>query len=65
LIFGLLDLTSVRMIVGIALLIGGVVLAGSSRASTEQLKLSLRQIEAERNATIDALGFVQFGDQDD
>jgi O-antigen ligase len=63
--FGLLDLTSVRMIAGIALAIGGVVLVGSSRASTEQLELSLKQIEVERNAAIDALGLVQFGDQDD
>src|SRR5271166_1625528 len=38
---GLIDFTPVRMIVGIALAIGGVVLTGSSRASTEQLMLSL------------------------
>ena len=65
LIFGLLDLTPVRMIVGIALAIGGVVLVGSSRASTEQFEFSLKQIEGERNAAIDALGLVQFGNQDD
>jgi hypothetical protein len=56
---GLIDFTPVRMIVGIALAIGGVVLTGSSRASTEQLILSLKRTEEERSATIDALELVQ------
>ena len=39
---GALDFTPVRMIVAFALAIGGIVLSGSSRASTEQLERSLR-----------------------
>ena len=60
---GLLDFTPARMIVGIALAIGGVVLMGSSRSSTEQLELTLRRTEAERNAAIDTLELVQLGDR--
>jgi O-antigen ligase len=60
---GLLDFTPVRMIVGIALAIGGVVLMGSSRSSTEQLELTLKRTEGERNAAIDALELVQLGDR--
>jgi hypothetical protein len=62
LMVGLLDFTPVRMIVGIALAIGGVVLMGSSRASTEQLELTLKRTEGERIAAIDALELVQLGD---
>ena len=46
---GLLTFTPVRMIVGVALAISGVVLMGSSRASTEQLTLSLKRMEGERS----------------
>jgi hypothetical protein len=60
---GLIDFTPVRMIVGIALAIGGVVLTGSSRASTEQLMLSLKRTEEERSAAIDALELVQIPDR--
>jgi hypothetical protein len=63
LMVGLLDFTPVRMIVGIALGIGGVVLMGSSRSSTEQLELALKRTEAERIAAIDALELVQLGDR--
>ena len=59
LMLGLLDFTPVRMIVGIALAIGGTVLTGSSSASTEQLTLSLKRTESERNAAIDSLNLVQ------
>ena len=59
---GLTNLTPARMIVGIALAIGGVVLMGSSRASTEQLMLSLKRTEGERSAAIDALQLVQVQD---
>ena len=59
----LINFTPVRMIVGIALAIGGVVLTGSSRASTEQLMLSLKQTEEERSAAIDALELVQLPDR--
>ncbi len=60
---GLIDFTPVRMIVGIALAIGGVVLTGSSRASTEQLMLSLKRTEEERSAAIDALELIQLPDR--
>ena len=63
LMVGLLDFTPVRMIVGIALGIGGVVLMGSSRSSTEQLELALKRTEGERIAAIDALELVQLGDR--
>ncbi len=58
---GLMTFTPVRMIVGLALAIGGVVLTGSSRASTEQLELSLKQTEKERSAAIDGLELVRVG----
>jgi hypothetical protein len=62
-ILGLASLTPVRMIMGIALAIGGVVLTGSSRASTEQLMLSLKRTEGERSAAIDTLRLVQVPDR--
>src|ERR1700723_4037681 len=62
LVLGLATVTPVRMIVGIAVGIGGLVLMGSSVGSTKQFELSLKQTEDERNAGIDALGFVDLGD---
>lgn len=62
LVIGLIDFTPVRMIVALALAIGGVVLSGSSRSSTEQLERSLRRLEAERNAAIDGAELFQFGE---
>jgi hypothetical protein len=59
---GLIDFTPVRMIVGLALAIGGVVLTGSSRASTQQLEFLLKQTEKERSAAIDDLELIQAGD---
>ena len=59
---GLATVTPLRMIVGIAVGLGGLVLMGSSVGSTEQLELSLKQTENERNAAIDALEFVDLGD---
>ena len=59
---GLATVTPVRMIVGIALGLGGLVLMGSSVGSTEQLERSLKQTEDERNAAIDALELVDLGD---
>jgi len=61
LIIGLLRFTPTAMIVGIALGVGGVVLMGSSKASTEELELSLRRTEATRSAAIDALELVEIG----
>ena len=62
LIVGLAVFTPVRMIVGISLGLGGLVLMGSSVGSTKQLELSLKRTEDERNAAIDALEFVELGD---
>jgi hypothetical protein len=59
---GLATVTPVRLIVGIAVGLGGLVLMGSSVGSTKQLELSLKQTEDERNAAIDALEFVDLGD---
>ena len=62
LVLGLATVTPVRMIVGIAAGLGGLVLMGSSVGSTEQLERSLKQTEDERNAAIDALELVDLGD---
>lgn len=61
---GLLNYTPARMIVALALAIGGLVLMGSSRASTEELERSLKRTEAERIAAIDALDLVPVGERD-
>jgi hypothetical protein len=52
---GIPDFTPARTVVAIALAIGGVVLMGSSKSSTEQLERALREAEDERNAEIDSL----------
>jgi len=62
LILGLSIFTPIRMIVGISLGLGGLVLMGSSVGSTRQLELSLKRTEDERNAAIDALQLVQLSD---
>jgi hypothetical protein len=59
---GLVTVMPVRMIVGIVIGLGGLVLMGSSVGSTKQLELSLKRTEDERNAAIDALKFVDLGD---
>jgi len=59
LMLGLPSYTPVRMIAGVTLALGGLVLMGSSKASTEQLELLLKRMEGERNAAIDALELVQ------
>jgi hypothetical protein len=61
LLLGLLRFTPSEMIIGIALGIGGLVLMGSSKASTEELELLLKQSEEERNAAIDALDLAHSG----
>ena len=63
LMLGLMTFTPVRMIIAIALAIGGLVLMGSSRTSTEELISSLKRTEAERSAAIDDLELVQLGDR--
>jgi hypothetical protein len=62
LVLGLATVTPIRMIAGIAVGLGGLVLMGSSVGSTKQLELSLKQTEDERNAAIDALEYVDLGD---
>jgi len=61
LMLGVATVTLGRIIVGISVALGGLVLMGSSVGSTKQLELSLKKTEAERNAAIDALEFVEFG----
>ena len=61
-ILGFVDYTPARVLVAFALAIGGMVLMGSSRSSTEELERGLKQAEAERMAAIDALELVQVGD---
>jgi hypothetical protein len=61
LLLGLLRFTPSGMIIGIALGIGGLVLMGSSKASTEQMEFLLKRTGGERNAAIDALRLVQRG----
>ena len=61
-VFGLVAYTPTRVLVALALAIGGIVLMGSSRSSTEELERALKQAEAERMAAIDALELVQVGD---
>ena len=63
LMLGLMTFTPVRMIIAIALAVGGLVLMGSSRTSTEELISSLKRTEAERSAAIDDLKLVQLGDR--
>ena len=62
LILGLVAFTPARVLVALALAIGGIVLMGSSRSSTEQLERSLERAEAQRNAAIDALGLTPAGE---
>jgi hypothetical protein len=62
LILGLAIVTPIRMIVGVTLALGGLVLMGSSVGSTRQLQLSLKRTEDERIAAIDALKLVELGD---
>lgn len=64
LLFGLVAFTPARVVVALALLIGGVVLAGSSKSSTGELERSLARAEDERNVAIDALGLVTAGEVD-
>ena len=59
---GLLDFTPARTIFALALAIGGMVLSGSSRATTEELRRALSGAEAERNAAIDALPLIDLGE---
>jgi hypothetical protein len=61
-VLGLVAYSPTRVIVAFALTIGGMVLTGSSRSSTEELERALKRTEAERIAAIDALNLVQVGE---
>jgi undecaprenyl pyrophosphate phosphatase UppP len=61
-ILGLVDYTPARVLVAFALAIGGMVLMGSSRSSTEELERATKKAEVERMAAIGALDLVQVGD---
>lgn len=62
LLVGVVDFAPTRMIVAIALTVGGVVLAGSSRSSTDELEGALRLVEAERKAAIEGAEFIELGE---
>ena len=59
---GVFAFAPARVVFALALMIGGVVFAGSSKSSTEQLEGSLARAERERNAAIDALALVTAGE---
>jgi hypothetical protein len=65
LILGAFIFSPARVLVALVLMIGGVVLAGSSKSSTEQLERTLAAAEAERNAAIDALDLAPAGGRGD
>lgn len=54
--FGLIVFTPARVLLALALLIGGLVLTGSSKSSTDELEGSLASAQAQRNEAIDTLG---------
>ena len=53
---------TVILILGISVALGGLVLAGSSVGSTKQFERALKRTEAERNAAIDGLAFIEVDD---
>jgi hypothetical protein len=61
-LIGMVAFTPTRTVVGVVLAIGGMVLSGSSRATSEELGRALARVEAERNAAIDGLDLVDLGD---
>ena len=62
-LFGVVGFTPTLTILGLALAIGGMVLSGSSRATTQELERALTEAETERNATIDSLDLVDLGEE--
>ena len=55
---GLFGLGAAALTGGVALAVGGVVLSGSSKASTDELRGALRDAEAARSTAIDGLWLV-------
>jgi hypothetical protein len=62
-VLSVVDYSPTRVIVAFALAVGGMVLMGSSRSSTEELERALKQAEGERIAAIDALDLVDLSDR--
>jgi hypothetical protein len=60
-LIGLVAFTPARIVIALALAIGGMVLSGSSRATTDELRRALARVEAARNAAIDGLELVDPG----
>jgi O-antigen ligase len=61
-LIGLVAFTPARTVFALALAIGGMVLSGSSRATTEELTRALSRVEAARNAAIDSLDLANPGE---
>jgi hypothetical protein len=60
-LIGLVAFTPARVVIALALAIGGMVLSGSSRATTDELRRALARAEAARNTAIDGLDLVNPG----
>jgi hypothetical protein len=60
-LIGVVGFTPARVVIALALAIGGMVLSGSSRATTDELRRALARVEAARNAAIDGLELVDLG----
>ena len=61
-VLGLLEFTPARAVAAIALAIGGMVLMGSSRSSTEEFERALTRAEAERAAATEGAEFFDLGE---
>jgi hypothetical protein len=61
-LLGVVAFTPARTVFALALAIGGMVLSGSSRATTEELRRALSRVEVARNAAIDRLELLNPGD---
>jgi hypothetical protein len=61
-LIGLVGFTPALTVFGLALAIGGMVLSGSSRSSTEEFRRALQAVQAKRNAAIDALELIDLDD---
>lgn len=58
LLFQIIGFTPARVMLALALAIGGIVLSGSSRSTTDELKGQAELAERERDAAIDFLGLI-------
>ena len=59
LVVGLLRFSPNLMMIGVGLGLGGIVLMGSSKSSTDLLEGQLRKVEADRDRAIDGLRMVE------